>query len=121
MDRTRRPRRRARRWAAVTLTTALAPAVMKADGLTTYRLSADGEAQAVLDAAAPGQRDRALEAVVRRFFLSSYGDQAAYELGCLSMDRGDWAAARRLLLKVTQQYPDPKVDRGRALSRLAVA
>jgi outer membrane protein assembly factor BamB len=89
------------------------------DGLNEYRLTADPEAAAVI--AERGDLDPAgLADVVRRFFLSSYGDDAAFRLACIKMDEMDFISARRLLEKVTR-HPTPSVPRGELLLRLALA
>jgi len=91
-------------------------------GLRMYRLFKDGEAQALLAAAkTPQRREEALSAVVRRFFLSSYGDDAAFELACRQMDRGEFVGASRMLTKILDQYPDPSVAESEILLRLAVS
>ena len=90
-------------------------------GLKTYRLQVDGNAQAVLASGAGPRREEALSNVVRKYFLSSFGDDAAFELACLSMDRGEFIGASRLLQKILDGYPDPSVSRGEILLRLAVA
>jgi outer membrane protein assembly factor BamB len=89
--------------------------------LATYRITADGEAQAILSRATPDKQEEALGIVVRRFFLSSHGDDAAYKLACLALDRYDFVGASRLLTKILERYPDPSVPRGDILLRLAVA
>jgi outer membrane protein assembly factor BamB len=89
--------------------------------LATYRVSADGEAQAILAAAAPNSREEALSTVVRRYFLSSHGDDAAYELACLALDRHDFVGASRLLSQILERHPDPSMPRADLLLRLAVA
>ena len=89
--------------------------------LKTYRISADGEAQAVLAKAAPDQEEEALSTVVRRYFLSSSGDEAAYKLGCYALDRHDFVGASRLFAKILERHPDPTVPRGEIMLRLAVA
>ncbi len=53
---------------------------LDADSLKLYRISADGQAQAILAGDDSGDREKALSDVVRRFFLSSLGDDAAFEL-----------------------------------------
>src|SRR5690606_23796880 len=68
--------------------------------LKLYRIKADGEAQAILAAAAPDKRETALAEIVRRYFLSSLGDDAALELAALQLDRLDFIGASRLLAKV---------------------
>jgi outer membrane protein assembly factor BamB len=89
--------------------------------LQTYRVTADGEAQAVLSAAGAEKEEDALAEVVRRFFLSSLGDDAAYKLGCLALDRYDFIGASRLFAKVLEEHPDPSMPRSELLIRLAVA
>ena len=89
--------------------------------LATYRTSADGEAQALLSAAGETGEEEALAAVVRRFFLSSHGDDAAFKLACLALDRHDFVGASRLLNKILERYPDPSIPRSEILLRLAVA
>lgn len=89
--------------------------------LQTYRVTADGEAQAILAAATPDKEEEALSQVVRRFFLSSLGDDAAYKLGCLALDRYDFVGASRMFSKVLDEHPDPSVSKADLLLRLAVA
>ncbi|MGI8981935.1 MAG: PQQ-binding-like beta-propeller repeat protein [Pirellulaceae bacterium] len=89
--------------------------------LKTYRINADGEAQAVLAKAAPDKEEEALSTVVRRYFLSSAGDESAYKLGCYALDRHDFVGASRLFAKILERHPDPTVPRGEILLRLAVA
>lgn len=91
------------------------------DGLRQYRLSADGEAQAVLAAGAGPAREEALAEVTRKYFISSLGDDAAFQLACLRLDRHDFIGAGRLLSRILNDYPDPSVARGEVLLRLALA
>ena len=91
------------------------------EALRTYRIAADGEAQAVLAAAGPDREEEALAEVVQRFFLSSQGDDAAYKLACLALDRHDFVGASRLLTRILDHHPDPSMPRGDLLLRLAVA
>ncbi len=92
------------------------------EGLAVYRLTADGEAQALLG----GQDVRtcrdaaALRQVVRRYFVSSIGDDAAMVLGSILLDRYDYHGARRLFRKVRWRHPDPSVDRAALLLRLGL-
>lgn len=88
--------------------------------LKTYRIAADGEAQAILAKAAPDKEEEALGTVVRRYFLSDSGDDAAFRLGCYALDRHDFVGASRLFTKVLV-HPDPTVPRGEVMLRLAVA
>ena len=91
------------------------------EGLAAYQLKADGEARALL--LNPTRRTRAdvLSEVVRRFFLSSEGDEAAFELACLKMDNYDFNDASRLLRKCLEEHPECTVPRKEILLRLAVA
>ena len=89
--------------------------------LAAYRTSADAEAQAVLAAAGRRAKRKALAEVVRRFFLSSLGDDAAYKLACLALDRHDFVGASRLLDKIIETHPDPSMPQAELLARLAVA
>lgn len=90
-------------------------------GLKIYRASADAKARAILSADDGSRREEALNEVVRRYFLSSLGDDAALELAGRSLDRHDFVGAVRLLNQIDTLYPDPSVARGDVLLRLAVA
>jgi outer membrane protein assembly factor BamB len=89
--------------------------------LATYRIQADGEAQAVLAKAAPDQEENALALIVRKYFLSSIGDEAAYKLACFALDRHDFVGASRLLTRILERHPDPSMPKSEILLRLAVA
>lgn len=89
--------------------------------LATYRINADGEAQAILAAAEPDKEEEALSQIVRRFFLSSHGDDAAYRLACLALDRHDFVGASRLLTRILENHPDPSIPKAEIWLRLAVA
>lgn len=91
------------------------------EALKVYRITADGEAQAVLAAADKQGEETALATVVRRYFVSSLGDDAAFRLGCMALDRHDFVGAYRLFTKVLEQHPDPSMPREQLLLRLAVA
>ena len=91
--------------------------------LAGYRLSADAEAKALL-AASEGDANKRVEAlaeVVRRYFLSSVGDDAAYELGCLKMERYEFFPALYYFRRVLDSHPDPSVSESELLIRIAVA
>ena len=59
--------------------------------------------------------------MVRRFFASARGDDAAYRLGCLLLDRYEFRSARSLFQKVLDEHPDPSVPRSDLLLRMAIA
>ncbi len=81
------------------------------EGLQAYRITADANARELL-AAAPDPFDVAtLNKIVRQYFISSLGDQAALTLASISLDRFDFVGAYRLLNKIVSRHPDPDVDR----------
>lgn len=95
-------------------------AQLPAAGLRVYRLRADGEAQAILGE--PGRdRQDALSEVVQKYFVSAYGDDAAFELACLALDQHDFIGASRLLNKILSQHPDPSIAKSELLMRMSVA
>ena len=90
--------------------------------LEQYRLAADPEARGLLGGPVEQCIDiKSLDAVVRRFFLSSVGDDAAFRLACLSLDQGDYTQAAVLLRKIVGEYPSPTVDAQQLHIRLAMA
>lgn len=90
------------------------------DCLRIYRLQADGKAATILAARRDGHEEDALAEVTRRFFLSSLGDEAAYELACRAVDRYDFVEASRLLIKLLEEYPDSDIPKSDILIRLAL-
>lgn len=80
------------------------------DSLEDYQLKIDGDARALLARATPETRESALADVVLRFFLSSVGDDSAFELGCLKMERGEFLPAVRLFSKILDEYPKTDLD-----------
>ncbi len=89
------------------------------EGLEGYRVKADAEAKLTMQR--PGAKDSEAELaeVVRRYFLSSLGDDAAFELACLKLDRYEFLPAIRLLDKIINDYPNPSVEKDLVLLRLA--
>jgi len=96
---------------------------LPAEGLREYRLTADGEASGMLDGRAPASvRDAdPLRAVAERYFVSSIGDEAAFALAARLLDQGRHHAARRWLMKILNDHPDPTVDRTQLHARLLAA
>jgi len=90
--------------------------------LRQYRLMADAAAKGLLGGE-PGQcRDvDALRRAARRYFLSGVGDEAAYVLGCLLMDRGRVGEAAASFARIWHEHPRSTVDRASLLLRWAVA
>ncbi len=89
------------------------------EGLKTYRITADAEARELL--AQNGSADTtALAAVVQRYFVSSVGDDAAYKLGSIFLDRFDFSGARRLFEKIANVHPDPSVAMDQVYLKIAL-
>jgi outer membrane protein assembly factor BamB/tetratricopeptide (TPR) repeat protein len=89
-------------------------------GLAAYRVIADAEAKEIM-AQAQGPNDvTALNQVVRQYFISSLGDDTAFQLGCIYLDRFDFIGARRMFEKIVKQYPDPSVPLDQVLVRIAL-
>ena len=91
------------------------------EALDNYRVIADPPAGALFQKSHENFEVASLAEIVRRYFLSSYGDEAAYRLACYRLDRGEFAAAHRLLTQIRERYPDPSVPGTDILLRLAVA
>ena len=89
------------------------------EGIKGYRLNADAEAKEVLSSYVEEDREKALAEVVQRYFLSSFGDDAAFELACLKLDRYEFLPAIRLLEKIIDDYPDSDVNRAEVILRIA--
>ena len=90
------------------------------EGLAAYRVLADAEAKEILAQASGPSDTEALNKIVRSFFASSFGDEAAYSLGCVYLDRYDFIGARRLFEKVASQHPDPSMPMDEVYSRIAL-
>lgn len=95
-------------------------ASLPAEALRVYRVTADAEAKQILARAGNPFDATALGQVVRRYFLSSLGDEAALQLASLLMDRHDFVGALRLLEKVRERHPDPSVPPHEVQARLAL-
>jgi outer membrane protein assembly factor BamB len=90
------------------------------EGLAAYRVIADAEAKEILAEANDPFDTVALNKVVRLYFISSLGDDAAFTLGCIYLDRFDFIGARRMFEKIEKHYPDPSVPREDILVRIAL-
>ncbi len=95
-------------------------AALPADGLAAYRVIADAEAKEILAEAQDPLDVTALNQVVRLYFISSLGDDAAFQLGCIYLDRFDFTGARRMFEKIDKQYPDSSLPREQVLLRIAL-
>ncbi len=90
------------------------------DGLLAYRVIADAAAKEILAEAADDADVTALNSVVRNYFISSLGDEAAFNLGSIYLDQFDFIGARRMFEKIATQYPDPSVPMDEVYSKIAL-
>jgi HEAT repeat protein/outer membrane protein assembly factor BamB len=95
-------------------------ATLPPEGISQYRIVADGPARTLLAAASGDREISSLEEVVRRYFVSSVGDDAAWQLGCVMLDRHDFVGAGRVFEKILTIHPDPSMSREDVMLRLAV-
>ena len=86
-----------------------------------FRETVDPDVTALLFASRGASNEQTLEDIVHRYFHTTQGDDAAFELAALRFDRGDFGAASRLLQMILDEYREPSVSRERLLLRLAVA
>ncbi|MFN9768405.1 MAG: hypothetical protein ACK56J_04960 [Planctomycetota bacterium] len=90
------------------------------EGLQVYRITADAAARQILAQAARPDDPQALNEVVRKYFVSSVGDDAAFTLACQALDRFDFVGALRLLKKIQKQHPDSSIPGLEVAARLAL-
>ena len=90
-------------------------------GLAAYRAEVDGQVRALVASPGSSRDETALRTIAERFFLSSSGDEAAFALACLYLDQHQFLRARRVLLRVLRDHPQPSVPRAAMLVRLALA
>jgi len=90
-------------------------------GLRVYRLTADPAALKLMSQPAGERRRAALAQVVARYYYSSHGDRAAYELGCLALDSHDFVQAAAAFNKLLAGHPDGVENRRAVELRLALA
>ncbi|MBI3861122.1 MAG: PQQ-like beta-propeller repeat protein [Planctomycetia bacterium] len=107
---------------------------LPAEGLKLYRAKTDPQARRWFDAAKKTRDVEGLERVVRKAFLSSYGDQALLLLGDLAWEQGALARARsdweKLIpqavppdagdVPVVLKYPDSRVPIEQVQARLVL-
>jgi outer membrane protein assembly factor BamB/tetratricopeptide (TPR) repeat protein len=90
------------------------------EGLVAYRVIADAAAKEILAEAADDSNVTALNSVVRNYFISSLGDESAFNLGSVYLDQFDFIGARRMFEKIATQYPDPTVPMDEVYSKIAL-
>ena len=90
------------------------------EGLSVYRITADANAKEVMAEAESPFDEQALKKIVRNYFLSSLGDDAAMTLSSIYMDKHDFVGAFRMLQKILDSYPDPTVSLVNVHTRLSL-
>ena len=90
------------------------------EGLENYRITADASAKEIMAQADSTNLASSLNQVVRQYFLSSLGDDAAFELGCIYLDDYDFIGARRIFEKIVDRFPDPSVSLAQVYVRIAL-
>lgn len=95
-------------------------ATLPEKGLSVYRIKADAEAAQILAKGRGDLDEQALSQVVRKYFVSSFGDDAAFKLACLNLDNHDFIGAQRLLRKVIEQHPDPSIPLDQLFVRISL-
>lgn len=90
------------------------------NALNIYRVKADASAKQILNEASGPNDVAALMRVAGNFFVSSVGDDAAFRLGCLHLDRHDFSGALRVFEKIATQHPDPSVSLDEVYARIAI-
>ncbi len=89
------------------------------EGLEIYRVTADASAKELLKRS--GENDvTALTQVTSNYFASSIGDDAAFRLSSIYLDRYDFTGALRLLQKIVDHHPDPSVRLEDVWARIAL-
>lgn len=83
-----------RRYTSVREYCQLRLAALPAEALKIYRTRVDAQAKKLYDEAIAGRDAGALRRVVRQFFCSSWGDDALFALGEISLEAGNHGAAR---------------------------
>ena len=89
-------------------------------GLDAWRITADASALELMAEAADPFDERMLQQIVRFFFMSTLGDDAALTLSSIYMDQHDFIGAYRMLRKIVDDYPDPTVPLVDVYTRMAL-
>lgn len=89
--------------------------------LDAYRATVDPAARTIYGRDGEAKTVASLETIVRQYFLSGYGDDAAFRLACRALGQGEFPRAHSLLTRIGAEYPDPSLAAGERLRRLAVA
>ncbi len=95
-------------------------ATLPEKGLSVYRIKADAEAAQIMAKGRGPLDEQSLSRVVRQYFVSSIGDDAAFKLACLNLDNHDFIGAQRLLQKIVEQHPDPSIPLDQLFVRISL-
>lgn len=95
-------------------------ATLPEKGLSVYRIKADAEALQIMAQGDGPLDEQSLSRIVRKYFVSSLGDDAAFKLACLNLDNHDFIGAQRLLRKIIEQHPDPSVPLDQVFVRISL-
>lgn len=95
-------------------------ATLPEKGLRVYRIKADAEAAQIMAQGRGPLDEQSLSRVVRKYFVSSIGDDAAFRLACLNLDNYDFIGAQRLLQKIIEQHPDPSIPLDQLFVRISL-
>lgn len=96
-------------------------AALPAPGLEAYRLLYDGEAKTRFERAVADHDEIALHAIVDRYLLTRYGDDAAVTLAGWWLDEGRPASALAVLTDLKAVYTDSDIPSSVIDAKLAVA
>ncbi len=86
--------------------------------LLQYQALVEGRVRSLMMRASGAEEEAVLSEVVSRYFLSSYGAEAAFRLGVIRLDRYAFARARTLLEKALD-HPSLEIPRSDIIKRLA--
>jgi outer membrane protein assembly factor BamB len=93
---------------------------MPPEGLQLYRRQFDPQAERLFRAAEQAQDEGELRDLVRRFFHSSYGEQALNRLGAMLFDRGEFSQAALCWRDILRNCRESRLDRSTLLAKIAV-
>lgn len=91
------------------------------EGIAAYRVLYDGRAKGMVERSAASRDTAGLRAVVQRYPLTSYADEAAELLASWALDEGRAAEAAGLLEGIALTHPDSDLPTERVRGKLAAA
>lgn len=92
------------------------------EALEAYRSVADPQARGLLSQGQPASDEEGnFRETAQRYFLSTVGDDAAYQIACRHLTRGEYSLANRWLTRLIELYPDSDLSQSEVWLRGAVA